>query len=88
MTNGIKIGMAGVDTGILLIIDPAYLYAEEDWHHIAERMRKVGVAEAILEDLSARTGRDLKNLAVVATRFGGDGNYEVRQSDKEISIKL
>lgn len=84
-----KIGEAAVDTGMLLIIDPAYLFTEEEWmKDIGTRAKRLGddFPTAVLEALAEITGRPIETLAVVAST-GGDGRFQVTQSEERIVIE-
>ncbi len=84
-----KIGEAAVDTGMLLIIDPAYLFTQEEWREdIGARAKRLGddFPKAVLEALAEITGRPIETLAVVAGT-GGDGRFQVTQSGDKIVIE-
>ena len=83
MAQSKKIGEVGVDTGTLLIVDPGYLFTEEEWHaDVVARVDDLGITypQAVLQALTARTGRDMERLAVIGGT-GGDGTFPVRQAD-------
>ena len=70
-SNWIKIGVCGVDSGIILITDPSYVLRgtpEFNYNHVSSMSRK--------------SKGQLKNnlgieLAVASSNFGGDGLYSV-----------
>jgi len=85
-----NIGKVGVDTGMLLIIDPAYLFSEDDWRNVVvKRAQALGgdYPRAVLEVLSEGLRRPIKDLAVtVFTK--GDGAFDVKQDEKGIHIEV
>ena len=83
-----KIGTVGVDTGMVIIIDPVHLFTQEEWlFEIGPRAKDLGdYSRAVLEYLSEREGKDLKKWAVVAD-LKGDGSREVTQDDKGVYIE-
>ena len=88
MNPGRKIGTAGVDTGMLLIVDPAYLFSEEEWQEVINTRAKElgGHIKAVLQVLSERTGRDMERMAVVA-KMSGDGDRQVIRTKDGVFIK-
>lgn len=89
MAKSEKLGIAGVDTGMLLIIDPSYLFSEEEWlGEVGDRAKELDgdYPRAILQALADRTGRPMEDLAVVAN-VKGDGGREVSRSQDAIHIE-
>jgi hypothetical protein len=71
----------GVDSGMLLVIDPAYLFSEEEWRkEINPLAKKYGGnwPRAVLELLARRTDFDIPKLAVIVDTCG-DGRFPVRK---------
>ena len=84
-----KLGRAAVDTGMLLIIDPSYLFSEKEWMgEIRNRADHLGgdYAKAVLQALADRTGRPIEKLAVVAD-VDGDGRRQVVEHEEGIFIE-
>ncbi len=84
-----KLGRAAVDTGMLLIIDPSYLFSDKEWlGEIRNRADHLGgdYPKAILQALSDRTGRSIEKLAVVAD-VDGDGRRPVIEHEEGIFIE-
>lgn len=84
-----KIGV-GVDTSMLLVIDPAYLFSEEEWaDEVVSRADANGLnfPMAVLEALEAKTGMKITELAVVLETVG-DGVFDVEVEDGVARIEL
>lgn len=89
MAKGRKIGVAGVDTGMLLIVDPAYLFGEQEWLEVVgKRADELGkdYPRAILQILAEKTGLDMERLAVIA-EMTGDGGRQVTRTDDGVFIE-
>ncbi len=86
--KGKKIGVAGVDTGMLLIIDPAYLFTQEEWRGVSDMAGRDLNAwpRVILEALSDKVGDDLTRLGVVA-QMDGDGGRQVTRTEDGVFIE-
>ncbi len=85
-----KIGVVGVDTSMLLIIDPAYLFSHEEWQsEVVTRAQALGnnYPQAILQALAGYTKRPLDELAVVA-EVDGDGVREILRMNGALVLAL
>jgi hypothetical protein len=82
----------GVDSGLLLIIDPCYLIDEENWKEVGKLAARYGDTDAawrraVLEVLGKMTGQgSIKRLGTVVPT-GGDGRFGVRRWEKGIFIE-
>ena len=84
-----KLGRAAVDTGMLLIIDPSYLFTHAEWMgEIRNRADNLGgdYPKAILQALADRTGQKIEKLAVIAD-VDGDGRRQVVEHEEGIFIE-
>lgn len=79
----------GVDTGMILIIDPAYLFSEEEWQNeinpLAEKLGR-DWPRAVLQILAERTGRDIPHQAVVMPTCG-DGRFSVSAKNGYVKVE-
>jgi hypothetical protein len=69
-----------VDTGMLLVIDPGYLFTEDEWQEVNALAISHGNdwPRAVLEILGQRTGRDLSGISAVVNTCG-DGYFGVSE---------
>lgn len=95
-----KIGTVGVDSGMLLLVDPCYLFSDEEWREVcvlAESYERPPVElgkfaspdfpRAVVEMLAKKTGEQkMDKLALVFRTHVGDGRYTVRDHDDSFSV--
>lgn len=79
MSNWIKIGTVGVDSGMLQIGDPCYLVSENPYQNWDEFIEKDGTK--MFSEIKHENGHNHK--AVVFLPGFGDGLYEVLANIKE-----
>lgn len=90
--KGKKIGIAGVDTGMLLVVDPGYLFSQDEWlNEVGTRAKELNPEHpdyptAVLQVLADRTGLRMEDLAVVA-QMTGDGGREVTRTKDGVFIE-
>lgn len=92
------IGKVGVDTGSFLIIDPCYLFTTREWTILMSRREVLearGVEpdaayrQVIFDAVAKRSGVSVSDsLGALVTNFGGDGCFEVEESDNGIEVVL
>ena len=78
----------GVDTGMLLVVDPSYLFSQDEWENVINPLAiKYGKnwPRAVLEVLAERTGNDIPKLAAIMSTCG-DNVFDVRMKDRRIQI--
>ncbi len=91
-----SLGKVAVDTGQILMIDPAYLFTRRQWQEEVIPMGKTmgkgraGLNKAILTMLSNQNQepRDLTQLAVIAGTGVGDGSFEVTRGDEGLKVHI
>lgn len=94
-----KVGTVCVDSGMLLLIDPCYLFTEEEWHQVSDlafgyphapvelgKMSEPDFPRAVLEVLSKKAGQKMEKLALAFITHDGDGRYTVTDHDTSFSV--
>lgn len=94
-----KIGTVGVDSGMLMLVDPCYLFTDEEWGEVcklAESYERPPVEigkfvqpdfpRAVVEVLAKKTGRPIGRLALAFHTHAGDGRYTVTDRGSSFSV--
>ena len=87
-----KLGSVAVDSGLLLVIDPCYIFNKKEWDKIcAEGLKDGGdIGNEILKMLMNRVKqKEMENgeLALVFRTEYGDGLYKVERDGEGIKIE-
>jgi len=99
MTTAKKIGTVGVDSGLLLLVDPGYLFTDDEWSRICDKAfaysttpvpGKCSVPDfprAVLEGLGGKVAENkMDKLALVFSTHVGDGRYTVTDQGDSFSV--
>lgn len=76
-----------VDTGTLLVVDPAYLFSQDEWRKMVVPGIKKNYKAAVFKAIEQKTGRNfsLSKLATLVETCG-DGTFKVRMKKSQIVI--
>lgn len=89
---GRTLGEVAVDSGLLLVIDPCYIFNDKEWKTICKEGHKDGgdIGQEILDMLMKRIKKthceNEKTALVFRTEFG-DGSYAVMRYDNGVTIE-
>lgn len=75
-----------VDSGLILMVDPCYLFTDAEWKKICRR-EDVSIQDAILEALKLKKKGEERTNAIVCSTERGDGRYAVERTDEGIVIR-
>jgi len=80
-----------VDTGLILMVDPCYLFTDSEWRAICKKAHDVEperpIEEVILEALKLKKKCEARTNAICMSTEHGDGRYEVERTDAGIVIR-
>lgn len=86
------LGKVGVDSGLLLLIDPCYIFNRKEWKQICKKGHAEGgdIGQEIINMLMRRVkkhGMENGELALVFQTEYGDGCYAVSRDDSGVVIE-
>ena len=80
-----------VDSGMILMVDPCYLFTSAEWGKICKRAHdsdeKIDIEDCILEALKLKKKGDDRTFAVCRHTEHGDGRYKVERTDSGLVIR-
>lgn len=80
-----------VDSGLILMVDPCYLFTDAQWKRICHKAHggkvEVPIEDVILDTLKLRRKDTGRTSAVVKSTRHGDGRFEVERRDDGLVIR-